>query len=115
MEDLKIKFKQLVSIVHPDKGGNKELFTILYNAYKEIEKNILARDNIKSQHELKDNFKTDNEEILKDQHKMKFEINNFNKIFEETNERDTSGYGDYLKNPDGANQPKTDNNIVNCQ
>ena len=111
-EDLKSKFKELVNIVHPDRGGNKELFNILFKSYKEIENNIKMRDNIKSQEELKTTFKSDCEDILNGQNKIKFELNKFNKVFDDNNNVNNtqSGHGDFLKTGETVH---VDNNIKN--
>ena len=98
MDELKNKFKQLINVVHPDKGGNKDLFDVFWKAYKQIEVHIETRDNVKSQHELKETFATDCESLLRSQHKMKFEIGKFNKIFEEHNTNNLDkGHSDFLK------------------
>jgi hypothetical protein len=115
LEHLKLKFKDLVNIVHPDRGGNKDLFNILFKAYKEIENNIKNRDNIKSQQELKNNFKTDCEDILKNQNKMKFELNKFNKIFNKNKStiNNQVGYSDFLKkNNEVINEDDDNNNKI---
>ena len=111
MEDLKLKFKELVSIVHPDRGGNKQLFNILYNSYKQIENNIYQKEQ-KTQEELKDTFKNESHNLLKNQNKIKFEINKFNKLFNENNSNDNNniGYSNFLK--DDIKKEATSNNKI---
>ena len=53
---------------------------------------------------MKDNFENDSENVLKQQNKIKFEINEFNKIFEDANNSQKNrGYGDFLKKDNHVN------------
>ena len=92
LEQLKIAYKKLSLAHHPDKGGDINEFKKLINAYNYIEKVIKIRQEDKSHLELKNSYNEtmNNEkgkinESLKDiSSKDKFNINRFNKVFNES-------------------------------
>lgn len=60
IDELKAQFKKLACTYHPDKGGNKHLFNIIVSSFKEVHKDIRAKQDDKQFYELKDSFKEDN-------------------------------------------------------
>lgn len=103
-EILKIKYKEKALIYHPDKEtGNVRIFQDITKSYlyllKKYKENIPDKQII----ELKDDFskfmeEQDNQKknnILLQENK--FDINKFNNIFEQNNEKIDNGYSDFMK------------------
>ena len=104
LEELKMKYKKLALIHHPDKGGDRENFELLIKAYRNIDRLIDYKTNNKTHGELKRNYQS----IIEDQKKTqnvrlrdtgkKLNLEKFNNVYLETrlyNPND-EGYGDMM-------------------
>ena len=112
LSELKHSFKKLAKEVHPDKGGNEELFQLLYIAYKKMLYDLEQRESLKNFKELKSDFtefeqiqsekKTKNIHFKEDQKYKESDdsfINKFNTIFTENRLNDNvidKGYSKYM-------------------
>ena len=104
-DQLRNAFKKMALVMHPDKqGGNDYMFKMLTACYKHLVKEYNKRVHDKQFNELKaasQQFKQDYVPI--DDPKKSFNINKFNKIFEENQLPDAhkdTGYVDWLKTGD---------------
>lgn len=73
-EDVKVSFKQLALVCHPDKGGSKEEMDILYGAYKYVLKQIEFGEHGRSMEDEEELFKAFMEEQVKEPIPSLFEI-----------------------------------------
>ncbi len=109
-DQLRNAFKKMALVMHPDKqGGNDYMFKMLTACYKHLVKEYNKRIHDKQFNELKtesQKFKQDYVPI--DDPKKAFNINKFNKIFEENQLPDAhkdTGYVDWLKTGDNDKTP----------
>lgn len=99
LEQLREKYKAIAMKVHPDRpGGSDYLFKLVTTAYKELVKKHAAQTNDKQFHDLKKESKRD---VLpqKEDGKSSFNINKFNRMFEETKLPDEvadTGYKEWM-------------------
>jgi len=101
---LKKSYLKLAMIHHPDKGGEKQKFNKITQAYKFLLKRLSDKDNNKSHNELKkentDYFNNQNSDNRQNVNLSdKFDSTQFNKIYEE-NRVDGAydgGYGDWIE------------------
>ena len=99
LNQLRIRYKKLALIHHPDKGGSRDKFEILLFAYKNIGRLIEYKKNNKGHNQLKNSYKKEYENQSKtknvklqnnnnnnnnNNNKKKFSITKFNNIFNET-------------------------------
>ena len=111
-ESLKEKYKQLALIYHPDKGGDPEIFCDVTKSYIYLLKKHKEKIPDKQIYELKNDF----EEHLKNESNKKnvlmkndrFDINEFNNVFENNHIKKNDGYEDFMKD---NIQPKKDTYI----
>lgn len=115
-EQLKASYKKLALAMHPDKqGGNDYMFKMLTTCYKQLVREYNQRISDRQFHELK----TASQSYAKNPSlqtnpmgafdKRNFNINKFNKVFEENSMPDgvkEVGYDDWLKTGDvGSKEP----------
>ena len=114
---LKKSYLKMATKYHPDKGGDPKKFKIVTLAYKILLKKLEERDSDK----LHDDLKSGSKDFIRDQQSsnkrnvnMKgdnFDINLFNKSYDENRLRDDfadEGYGDWLKNAEEETGVKMD-------
>lgn len=90
IDQLRRAFKKVACKVHPDKGGNEEMFNIVVESYKAIFKSLKGSEN-KDFHELKKNSKESFPEFQKKHVSFSFSADTqkehfkdkFNRVFEE--------------------------------
>lgn len=97
IEELKNKYKKLVFIHHPDKGGDAEKFKFITSAFNFLSEKLKEKETDKQFNQLKQGFKDyslDEKPVFK---KDKFDIDTFNKIYSENKLESASefGYGDW--------------------
>lgn len=106
-EQLKASYKKMALVMHPDKqGGNDYMFKMLTTCYKQLVKEYNKRISDRQFHELKTASRNyaQNPSLqvnaINAYDKQNFNINKFNKIFEENSLPDgvkEVGYDDWLK------------------
>ena len=113
MDQLKIAYRKKAIQTHPDKGGNPELFDEVTKAYFSLLEKLKNKEQDKQFMDLKSQSKTyiedqsgknkQNINISKD----KFNLNVFNKIFEENKIADPTdkGYDEWLKDEKAVKEP----------
>lgn len=94
--ELKKAYKKLALYHHPDKGGKEELFDIVNQAYNIVERRlnqVVPKEKIEH-NELKKSFK---KPVYKPMKKKDFNLNKFNKVFEnnKVSSVNDKGYGDW--------------------
>jgi len=100
-ESLKQKYKELALIYHPDKGGDPEIFCDVTKSYIYLLKKYKEKIPDKQIFELKNDF----EEHIKNESNKKnilmqndrFDINEFNNVFDNYNIKENDGYDDFMK------------------
>ena len=115
LEQLKIAYRKKAIQTHPDKGGNPELFDEVTKAYFTLLENIKNKEQDKQFTDLKSQSKSYIEDQSSDKRqnvnlnlgKEKFNLNTFNKIFEENkiSEPTDKGYDDWLKDEQNVKEP----------
>ena len=123
VEQLREAFKKVAIKVHPDKGGNEELFNIVVESYKVIYKKLKSETGDKDFNELKNESRHQFNNMKKTKH-VSFNVDQddefnskFNKIFDENRFHDTmdNGYGQFMRestaNRDEINIHKSVNNF----
>ena len=111
-ETLKQKYKELALIYHPDKGGDPEIFCDVTKSYIYLLKKHKEKIPDKQIFELKNDF----EEHLKNESNKKnklmkndrFDINEFNNVFDNYNIKENNGYSDFMQDNE---KPKKDTYI----
>ena len=111
-EKLKEKYKELALIYHPDKGGDPEIFCDVTKSYIYLLKKYKEKIPDKQIFELKNDF----EEHIKNESNKKnilmkndrFDINEFNNVFENYHIKQNDGYEDFMKD---SEKPKKDTYI----
>lgn len=114
-DQLKASYKKLALAMHPDKqGGNDYMFKVLTTCYKQLVREYNARVSDRQFHELKTASKNyaQNPGLQANPmgayDKKNFNINKFNKVFEENALPDgvkEVGYDDWLKTGDAGLEP----------
>jgi curved DNA-binding protein CbpA len=106
-EQLREAYKKLALQVHPDRGGTDYMFKLVTYAYKLLCKEYNTRTSDKQYHELKSSFKKEAAAPPSSSSSSKFNIDKFNKIFEENKLESLhdSGYGDFLKETSAQDEP----------
>ena len=107
-QELREAYKKLALQVHPDRGGTDYMFKLVTYCYKLLCKEYNNRTSDKQYHELKEDFKK-KEKIFPTAlpKNDKFNIDKFNKVFEE-NKMETvqdSGYADFLRDTPARDEP----------
>lgn len=104
IDELKTKFKQLACKHHPDKGGDKHIFNLIVNSFKNIHRDIRAKESDKQFYTLKQDHKQndiDNKpdyRVAKDGFQEKFnKFFNENKTVDQNFER---GYDKFIGESD---------------
>ena len=107
MDQLREAFKKTAIKVHPDKGGNQELFKICVEAYKHLYQKLKDEQSYKSFKDMK-NASIDNIKNMKKTKHVKFKdevdnqnedfITKFNRVFNENKFDDVNdnGYADFM-------------------
>lgn len=110
IEDLRDAFKKTAIKVHPDKGGNTELFNICKEAYKHIFQKLKNQNSYKSFKEMKEESADSFKKMKKTKHvSFKDDIDNlnsknedfitkFNRVFDENKFDDPNddGYAEFM-------------------
>ena len=100
-KSLKKMYKKLALIYHPDKPtGDEKIFKEITQAYLYLLKKFKEKIPDKQIIELKNeynNFVQEQEDELVYNNK-KFDINAFNKMFNDNNQQNNDGYNDFMKN-----------------
>lgn len=109
LDQLKQSYKRIAMKVHPDKGGNEYMFNLVTVCFKALMKEYKRRISDKQHNELKQAF----QKLSVSQPKQafmneRFDINKFNKIFNENKLDDVtdSGYDEWYKNEKTKEPPK---------
>jgi curved DNA-binding protein CbpA len=102
-EELKDAYKRQARLVHPDKGGNKQLFNLVTDAFKTLAYDFKLKQKDKQHHELKQNYQMDSKADLRPSYRPELvqegNFNDkFNRVFEENKFEDEDddvarGYG----------------------
>lgn len=107
IDQLREAFKQTALKVHPDKGGNAELFKICVEAYKHLFQKLKSEQSYKSFKDMK-NESIDNIKNMKKTKHVKFKdqvdnqnedfITKFNRVFNDNKFDDVNdtGYADFM-------------------
>lgn len=106
IEQLRDAFKRVAIKVHPDKGGNEEMFNVVVESYKTIYKKLKSESGDKDFHELKNESRHQFQNIKKTKH-VSFKVGanddefntKFNKIFDENRFTESAiddGYGQFM-------------------
>ena len=106
MDELKMSYRNLARKFHPDRaGGNNQKFQVITKAYMTIMEELKMKEQDKQINDLRqgsrdffENQKNDNKQNLK-MSKGKFDLQLFNKIYEENRLHDVTdnGYSEWLK------------------
>ena len=121
LDDLKLRYKKLAIITHPDKtGGNNSKFNLVTQCYEILKNNLLTMENDKQYFELKRNFQnspyinantnyqqnTDYESNEPKLNPTKVNPTLFNKYFEQNKMYDPNsvGYDEWLKSTEGEEE-----------
>ncbi len=113
MEQLKIAYRKKALVSHPDKGGNAKLFDDVTKAYFSLLEKLKKKEDDKQYTDLK-NGSRDYLEKQKQENKQNvslkkdsFNLNMFNKIFEENKISDPTdnGYEEWLKSDSDVKEP----------
>lgn len=101
LETLRNAFKKIALKVHPDKGGNQDMFNITVEAYKTIFRTLQKKERSKDFIELKNEFgslkSNTNKHVSFDDEN--FDEKKFNRVFDENkfyNPSTDDGYGDFM-------------------
>lgn len=107
IEQLRDAFKKVAIKVHPDKGGNQELFNIVVESYKTIFQKLKGQSGNKDFNELKNESRREFSTMKKTKH-VSFKLDDdqegfqkkFNKVFDENRFHDSTvdeGYGHMMR------------------
>jgi curved DNA-binding protein CbpA len=107
IDELKVKFKQLAMVSHPDKGGSEQLFLLITQCFKKLMEDHNRRVSDRSHHELKATYDTDRRQQQQPPPPVngrKFDIEKFNKVFGDNRMKthEDHGYGDWIQSDDGV-------------
>jgi len=113
MDQLKIAYRKKAIMTHPDKGGNPELFDEVTKAYFSLLEKLKNKEDDKQYMDLKNNAKVyiESQSLSNKQNinlgKDKFNLNEFNKVFEENKIDDPTdtGYDEWLKDDKNVKEP----------
>jgi curved DNA-binding protein CbpA len=113
LDQLKIAYRKKAIMTHPDKGGNPELFDEVTKAYFSLLEKLKNKEDDKQYMDLKNNAKTyiESQSSSNKQNinlsKEKFNLNEFNKVFEENKIADPTdtGYEEWLKDDKNVKEP----------
>jgi curved DNA-binding protein CbpA len=113
MDQLKVAYRKKAIMTHPDKGGNPELFDEVTKAYFSLLEKLKNKEDDKQYMDLKNNAKTyiESQSLSNKQNinlgKDKFNLNEFNKVFEENKIADPTdtGYDEWLKDDKNVKEP----------
>ena len=113
MDQLKLAYRKKAIQTHPDKGGNPELFDEVTKAYFCLLEKLKNKEDDKQYLDLKNNAKTyiESQSSSNKQNinlsKEKFNLNEFNKVFEENKIADPTdvGYDEWLKDDKNVKEP----------
>lgn len=115
LDVLKKKYKEYALIYHPDKEtGDIDIFKNITKSYlyllKKYKENIPDKQIYELKNEYDDYLKNEggNKNILLDN--KKFNLDKFNKVFDDFNKKDTDGYGDFMKT--GEQNIEEENNYI---
>ncbi len=113
MDQLKLAYRKKAIQTHPDKGGNPELFDEVTKAYFCLLEKLKNKEDDKQYLDLKNNSKNyiESQSSSNKQNinlsKEKFNLNEFNKVFEENKIADPTdiGYDEWLKDDKNVKEP----------
>ena len=115
MDQLKIAYRKKAITVHPDKGGSAKLFDDVTKAYFSLLENLKLKEQDKQYSDLKngsrdylDKQQSENKKNIALKAEKGFNLNAFNKIFEENrlNDPNDNGYQEWLKSDNKKEPPK---------
>ena len=104
---LRDAFKRVAIKVHPDKGGNKEMFNVVVESYKTVYKKLKSESGDKDFNELKNESRQQSQNPKKTKN-VSFKVDNateeefntkFNKVFDDNRFVDSAiddGYGQFM-------------------
>ena len=99
LDELKTKFKTLAMTTHPDKGGSEQLFMLVINAFKKLVEDYNIRVSNRTHQELKTAFEKSAppppQAVPKINKGERFNLDKFNKIFDENRMEDAYSQGGY--------------------
>jgi hypothetical protein len=113
LDQLKLAYRKKAMITHPDKGGNPKLFDETTKAYFSLLEKLKNKEDNKQYLDLKNNSKDyiekqsgENKQNVNFK-KESFNLNSFNKIFEENriNDPTDNGYDEWLKSDSDVKEP----------
>jgi curved DNA-binding protein CbpA len=106
-DELREAYKKLALQVHPDRGGTDYMFKLVTYCYKLLCREYNNRISDKQYHELKEAFKKKEQVLPPARSENKFNIDKFNRVFEENKMESIqdSGYGDFLKDTPARDEP----------
>jgi curved DNA-binding protein CbpA len=115
IDQIKTAYRKKAITVHPDKGGSAKLFDDVTKAYFSILEKLKLKEQDKQYSDLKngsrdylDKQQSENKKNMALKAEKGFNLNAFNKIFEENrlNDPNDNGYQDWLKNDNKKEPPK---------
>jgi len=116
LEQLREKYKTIAMKVHPDRpGGSDYLFKLVTSAYKELVKKHTAQIDDKQFNELKQEARRE-KLPQKEDGKTSFNINKFNKVFDDNklpDEASDTGYKEWMSRTQPSTKSKVSKKLVN--
>jgi|UniRef100_A0A6C0BFR9 curved DNA-binding protein CbpA len=113
LDELKENYKKIALRVHPDKGGNEYMFNLVTSCFKELMREYKRRISDVQHNELKAAFtkyssqNTQHESQSSFKGPDRFNLEKFNKLFEENKMPDVTdiGYNDWYKKEEKSKDP----------
>ncbi len=106
-DTLKAKYKELALVYHPDKGGDQNIFCDITKSYiyllKKYKEKIPDKQIFELKNDFEDHIKNEKNKTNILMNNDRFDINQFNNVFEDNFIRKNDGYESFMKD-------KTENN-----